>query len=189
MQQLILASTSTYRRELLARLQLPFRQVDPKFEEETAGAMAAEALVQCNTLGKAYAVLAQYPETTVIASDQIAICNERILGKPGTLERATEQLRQSSGGCVRFLTGVALISAHSERFEIIPFEVRFRNLTEHEIRTYLTIEQPFDCAGSFKSEGLGITLFESMHGDDPTALVGLPLIRLSQWLKPLAHIT
>jgi MAF protein len=183
--RLILASTSPYRRELLVRLRLPFEQVPPGFVEASAGSMPPEELVRFNTIGKAGSVLSAHPDGTVIASDQIAVCSGRVLGKPGDIETACAQLRLASGNNVTFLTGLAVISAQSERFEIIRFQVCFRKLSDDEIQTYIETEMPLDCAGSFKSEGLGISLFERMQGDDPTALVGLPLIRLSQWLRPL----
>lgn len=183
--RLILASTSSYRRELLTRLQLPFEQHAPNFAEASADSMPAEELVRFNTMGKARSVLAQHPDSQVIASDQLAVCGQITFGKPGNVQAACEQLRLVSGRRVEFLTGLTLTSADRQLFEIIPFRVFFRDLTDEEIEAYVEIEQPLDCAGSFKSEGLGISLFERMQGDDPTALVGLPLIRLSQWLKPL----
>jgi len=182
---LILASTSSYRRELLSRLRLPFEQHSPDFIEASAGSMPVEDLIRFNTLGKARSVLEQNPDSLVIASDQLAVCGQITLGKPGTVQAACEQLRLASGQCVKFLTGLTLTSTDRKLFEIIPFRVYFRHLTDEEISTYVELEQPLDCAGSFKSEGLGISLFERMEGDDPTALIGLPLIRLSQWLKPL----
>jgi len=182
---LVLASTSPYRRELLQRLQLPFTQERPDFDEASAGSMPPAELVRHNTLGKAHAVLAHHPHSRVIASDQIAVSDHHVLGKPGTPERAIEQLAMLAGKSVEFLTGLALVEAEQERFEIVPFSVQFRELSREEIEAYVRAENPVDCAGSFKSEGLGIALFESMHGDDPTALIGLPLIRLSAWLKPL----
>jgi len=149
--------------------------------------MAPENLVRFNTMGKANSILKLRPEATVIASDQVAVCGDTILPKPGDIETACEQLRLVSGQTVIFLTGLALLSEASEQFDMIPFQVCFRALKFAEIRTYIETEQPLDCAGSFKSEGLGISLFERMVGDDPTALIGLPLIRLSQWLKPLTR--
>jgi len=185
---LILASTSPYRKELLSRLRLPFEQISPDFEEKQSGSMSPEQLVQFNTLGKARNVLSMYPDATVIASDQLAICDNLVLGKPGDIETACRQLHLVSARTVTFLTGLAVMSAQEEHFEIIPFQVCFRALSNTEIRTYVETERPLDCAGSFKSEGLGISLFEKMHGDDPTAVIGLPLIRLSQWLEPLTRL-
>jgi len=185
MRQLILASTSPYRRILLQRLHLPFQQVDPLFIEAEPGCMSPVELVLHNTTGKADSVLARYPDATVVASDQLAVCGDMVLGKPGSAEKACAQLAMLSGKSVTFLTGLALYSQREKRSEIISFRAFFRELSSYEIRTYVELENPVDCAGSFKSEGLGIALFEHMEGDDPTALIGLPLIRLSQWLKPL----
>jgi len=187
--RLILASTSNYRRELLARLRLPFEHSAPDFAEAPVGSMPTAALVRFNTLGKASSVLAKHPGAVVIASDQLAVCGQLTLGKPGDVQAACEQLRLVSGRSVEFLTGLTLMTADKTLFDLIPFRVFFRHLTDDEIQTYVKIEQPLDCAGSFKSEGLGISLFERMAGDDPTALIGLPLIRLSQWLKPLNLLT
>jgi len=183
--QLILASTSPYRRALLQRLGLPFEQASPGFEEATPGNMPPNELVEHNTLGKARSILNIAPHATIIASDQIAVCGDIVLGKPGTIARAEQQLQLVSGKRVTFLTGLCLMDADSCRYEMIPYHVCFRTLSSTEISRYVAIEQPLDCAGSFKSEGLGISLFEKMEGDDPTALIGLPLIRLSQWLQPL----
>jgi len=183
---LILASTSPYRKQLLQRLQLPFTQVDPRFEEALPGSMSASELVLFNSAGKAENVLSRFPDSTVIASDQLAVCGESVVGKPGSADRACEQLAMLSGKSVTFLTGLALFSKNQRQQEIIPYDVIFRDLTDLEISNYVKKENPIDCAGSFKSEGLGVSLFEKMQGDDPTALIGLPLIRLSQWLKPLA---
>jgi len=186
--QLILASTSPYRRELMQRLQLPFQQLAPQFRELEPGQLPAKELVLHNTHGKAESVFAQHPQATVIASDQLAVCGDRVLGKPGDTASACKQLAMLSGKSVQFLTGLALISPEQRLSDIITFHVHFRTLTDQEIRVYVNRENPIDCAGSFKSEGLGISLFERMQGDDPTALIGLPLIRLSQWLKPLEQL-
>lgn len=183
--RLILASTSPYRRELLARLQLPFETIAPNFPEAAPGTMPPAELVRHNTLGKAANIAQTYPDAHIIASDQLAVCDKYVLGKPGTVEQACAQLSMVSGRHVDFLTGLALQSPERSLFDIIPFRVHFRKLTEREISHYVAIERPLDCAGSFKSEGLGIALFERLEGDDPTALIGLPLIRLSQWLNPL----
>jgi len=172
----------------MERLRLPFEQIDPVFKEAKAGRMHPDALVRFNTLGKADSVLSANPDATVVASDQIAVCGELVLGKPGDFATACRQLRMLSANKVTFLTGLALLSKHTCQCEIIPYQVCFRDLNDAEIRAYVDAEQPLDCAGSFKSEGLGISLFERMSGDDPTALIGLPLIRLSQWLQPLRRI-
>lgn len=182
---LILASTSPYRRALLERLAIPFEQIAPGFAEAAPGSMEVDLLVRHNSIGKAMDILTHHPEATVIASDQLALCGERVLGKPGTSEKAVAQLLRLSGQRVTFLTGLCLLTATDQRYETIPYHVYFRHLSEDEIQRYVSIEQPIDCAGSFKSEGLGISLFERMEGEDPTSLIGLPLIRLSQWLHPL----
>ncbi|MDX8408042.1 MAG: Maf family protein [Mariprofundaceae bacterium] len=182
---LILASTSPYRRELLQRLRIPFEQKRPEFSEIYDASMSAEELVRHNTLGKGRSMLGKFPDAAIIASDQLAVCNGNILGKPGSAEKARLQLRKLSGCKVSFLTGVALLTSASEQYAMVPCHVYFRELTDAEIATYVKLENPVDCAGSFKSEALGITLLERLEGDDPTALIGLPLIQLSSWLKPL----
>ncbi len=183
--RLILASTSPYRRALLARLALPFTQHAPDFEELPPGSLPVSELVRANTLGKARNVLVQHPAARVIASDQLAICDDRVLGKPGSSAAAEAQLRAIAGRQVSFYTGVALLSAHESHYALERYHVEMRSLTDAEIATYVQRDQPLHCAGSFKSEGLGIALFARMWGDDPTALIGLPLIRLSHWLQPL----
>ncbi len=185
MSELILASTSAYRRQLLRRLGLPFRQVAPCFEESVAANGDIEQLVRENTLGKGRSVLRQYPAATVIASDQLAVCGDRVLGKPGSVPRAMRQLRAVAGRKVSFLTGLAVMHDDEERYALETFHVYFRPLDDAEIFRYIARDMPLDCAGSFRSESLGIALLERMEGDDPTALIGLPLIRLSQWLCPL----
>jgi len=178
--ELILASTSPYRKQLLQRLQLPFRQVKPEFIELPPGSsMDTSELVLHNAAGKAESILSRYPEATVIASDQLAVCGDTVLGKPGDAERAITQPSILSGKSVTFLTSLCLFSRRERQQDIIPFTVHFRELSHAEICSYISCEKPYDCAGSFKSEALGITLFERMVGDDPTALIGLPLIRVS----------
>jgi len=184
--RIILASTSPYRRILLERLHIPFEVYKPAFEEAEPEVMPPEELVRHNTLGKATSVAGKFPDATVIASDQIAVCGDTVLGKPGDLGAACLQLQQLSGKSVDFLTGIALVGNSEKYYETVPFRVHFRQLDVDDIGTYVRTEQPYDCAGSFKSEGLGICLFERMEGDDPTALMGLPLITLSGWLQPLA---
>lgn len=186
--ELILASTSPYRRELLERLRLPFTCIAPNFAELPPGSLPAEDLVRRNTLGKAASVAAAHSDATVIGSDQLAVCGKSVLGKPGSHAVAVEQLIMLSGKSVNFLTGLAVICGREERYACVPFTVNFRKLGVREIEAYVQAEQPYDCAGSFKSEALGISLFESMQGDDPTALTGLPLITLSTWLQPLRSL-
>jgi len=182
---LILASTSPYRRELLSRLGLPFECISPEFEEALAGSMGPEVLVRHNTLGKAWSIANKFPQSRVIGSDQVAVCGDTVLGKPGGHGKAAEQLCLVSGKAVDFLTGLALIENGIEQYACVTYRVVFRELTAAEIEAYLLADKPYDCAGSFKSESLGIALFDHMQGDDPTALMGLPLITLSTWLHPL----
>lgn len=181
---LILASSSPYRRELLQRLRLPFECASPDIDESPLPGERAEALVRRLAESKARALSQRYANHLIIGSDQIAVNGARILGKPHTLERATEQLKAASGSCVTFLTGLCLLNSQSghSQADCIPFTVHFRELDDERIHRYLETEQPFDCAGSFKAEGLGVSLFRSTQGDDATSLIGLPLIRLVDML-------
>jgi MAF protein len=177
---LVLASTSPYRRTLLERLGLPFVIASPQVDESGRPDESPEALVMRLAEAKAHAVGAVYPQALVIGSDQVAVIDGAILGKPGSRERAMEQLTLASGKTVVFYTGLCLFNAASGRAQTVcePFRVAFRRLAPAQIAGYVDRERPFDCAGSFKSEGLGIALFERLGGGDPNALVGLPLIRL-----------
>ena len=182
---LILASTSRYRRELLERLRLPFQVVSPEVDETPLPGEAPAALAIRLALAKAVAVARQFPEAVVIGSDQVANLNGQPLGKPGNHARAALQLQQMQGQKVIFHTAVAVVCQQSgfAQHLMADVEVRFRPLNALEIEHYLHAEQPYDCAGSAKSEGLGIALLESIHSDDPTALIGLPLIRLCDLLR------
>lgn len=182
---LVLGSTSRYRRELLQRLGLPFDVVGPHVDETPQPNEAPAALAQRLALAKAQAVAAQRPEAIVIGSDQVADLHGQPLGKPGTHERAVAQLRQMSGQTVLFQTAVAVVCAATglAACELAVVRVVFRDLTDAEIERYLRAEQPYDCAGSAKSEGLGITLLDHIDNDDPTALIGLPLIRTARLLR------
>ena len=184
MRPLILASSSPYRRELLQRLRLPFECASPDIDESPLPGESAEQLVRRLAEAKARALAARFPEHLIIGSDQAAVQGQAILGKPHTLERAMEQLKASTGNSVSFLTGLALLDSASGRCQVdcIPFRVHFRELDEARIRRYLEAERPFDCAGSFKAEGLGVSLFRATEGEDGTSLVGLPLIRLVDML-------
>ena len=181
---IILASTSPFRRQLLERLELPFTTQSPDMEEERIEGESSTDMVQRLALEKAQAVARTRASGLVIGSDQCAVLNDRILGKPGDEDRAFKQLKDSSGNTVTFHTGLCLLNAANGKYQLedVLFEVRFRHLSDQQIRNYLAREQPFNCAGSFKSEALGITLFEAMRGDDPTALIGLPLICLTDML-------
>lgn len=183
--KLILASSSPYRRELLARLMIPFEVVVPDIDETSQPGETPQALVERLAIAKARAVADQRPGAVVIGSDQVAVYAGAIVGKPHTHERAVEQLRAASGKTVALYTGLAVINSASGRVqsEVTPFRVVFRTLSDAQIENYLHKEQPYHCAGSVKSEGLGIALLERFEGDDPNALIGLPLIRLVRMLE------
>ncbi len=182
---LVLGSTSPYRRELLQRLGMEFHVLAPDVDETPQSGEAPRTLALRLALAKARAVAAQLPEALVIGSDQVADLDGQPLGKPGTHERATLQLRQMSGHSVVFQTAVAVVCQATgfEQVDLAAVTVRFRTLSEAEIERYLLAEQPYDCAGSAKSEGLGISLLDAIDSDDPTALVGLPLIRTCRMLR------
>ncbi len=188
--QIVLASTSPFRRELLSRLAIPFEIVSPQVDESPLPGETPEAMVQRLSEAKARAGAAQFPHALVIGSDQVAVVDGEVLGKPGDHERARTQLQKLSGRTVSFLTGLCLYNAASDIAEtrLVPFRVRFRTLDEARIERYLQREQPYNCAGSFKSEGLGITLFKAMEGDDPTSLIGLPLITLTSLLAKVGVV-
>jgi len=182
--RLILASTSIYRRELLGRLRLPFDTERPGTDETALAGEAPEALARRLARAKAADVAKRHPGAWVIGSDQVAECGGRALGKPGHHEAATAQLASMSGQAVRFHTGLCLAREGEAPLETLDCTiVRFRELGSDEIERYLRAEQPYDCAGSFKSEGLGITLFEAIENRDPTALIGLPLIATARLLR------
>jgi len=182
---LVLGSTSRYRRELLQRLRLPFDVAAPHVDETPGPGEAPRALALRLALAKARAVAAQHPEAVVIGSDQVADLAGEPLGKPGTHERAVQQLRRMRGQTVVFQTALAVVCQATgfEQVDLAPVEVRFRDLSDGEIERYLRAEQPYDCAGSAKSEGLGVALLDAIVSDDPTALVGLPLIRTCRMLR------
>lgn len=182
---LILGSTSRYRHELLSRLRTPFTVAAPDVDETPQTGEAPEALARRLALAKARAVAAQHPHAVVIGSDQVADLNGEPLGKPGNHARAVQQLQRMRGQTVVFQTAVAVVclATQFEQLDLAPVKVRFRDLTDAEIEAYLRAEEPYDCAGSAKSEGLGITLLDAIDNDDPTALVGLPLIRTCRMLR------
>jgi len=188
MRRLILASTSPYRRELLDRLGLPFEAVAPRYDEVVDQRVAPELMVRHLALEKARSLAELYPDALIIGADQIFV-NSRggMLGKPGGFEAARCQLAGLAGKCSLFYTGVALYDSGDDRSltDFAVTAVTFRELTDMEIRSYLLRERPFDCAGSFKIEGLGIALMDRVEGDDYTALVGLPLIRLNRMLMAM----
>jgi len=182
---LILASTSRYRRELLERLRLPFDVCSPQVDEVALEGEAPAQMSERLALAKARAVALDRPQAWVIGSDQVAELDGEAIGKPGTHERAVAQLRRMSGRCVRFHTAVAVVRGLEGAFGLrrVVVEVEFRVLREEEIETYLRLERPYDCAGSAKCEGLGIGLLRSIRSDDPTALIGLPLIATRELLE------
>ncbi len=183
--RLILASTSPYRRALLERLGIAFDTVSPAVDETRLESETPESLVVRLAQAKATAGASGQARALVIGSDQVAVCDGDVLGKPGNHEKARQQLSRLSGQRVSFLTGMCLYDVESgvSRVDLVPFHVIFRTLSDAAIERYLDYEKPYNCAGSFKSEGLGISLFESMQGEDPSALIGLPLIRLVSWLN------
>jgi septum formation protein len=182
---LILGSTSRYRRELLERLRVPFDVVSPEVDETPLANEAPHALATRLALAKAKAVAALHPSAVVIGSDQVADLNGEPLGKPGTHERAVVQLQRMRGQTVVFQTAVSVVCLDSqfEQTELAQIKVRFRDLSDAEIEAYLRAEEPYDCAGSAKSEGLGIALLDAIDNDDPTALIGLPMIRTTRLLR------
>jgi septum formation protein len=182
---LILGSTSRYRRELLQRLRVPFETVAPQVDETPRPGESPAALALRLALAKAQAVAALRPEAVVIGSDQVADLDGTPIGKPGDHGRAAVQLRRMSGQSVVFHTALAVVRAGTGHVEVdsAPVRVRFRVLNDAEIERYLLIDEPYDCAGSAKCESLGVALLESIHSDDPTALVGLPLIRTCAMLR------
>jgi septum formation protein len=183
--QVILGSTSRYRAELLRRLHLPFEQAAPEVDETPQPGEAPEALARRLALAKAHDVAQRFPHAVVIGSDQVADLAGQPLGKPGTHERAVQQLRAMRGQTVVFQTALAVVCLETgfEQADLAAVKVVFRDLSDGEIEHYLRTEQPYDCAGSAKSEGLGIALLERIDNDDPTALVGLPLIRTCRLLR------
>lgn len=185
MRTLVLASTSPYRRRLLQQLRLPFQVATPRFEEQIDQGVAPELLVKHLAAGKAQSLARNYPDALIIGSDQVFVDPRgRILGKPGTRDKAVRQLLQMSGRSHTFYTGLAVHDSRDGRqlVDAAHFSVTLRELTEEEIRDYVERENPVDCAGSFKIEGLGIALMQKMEGDDFNTLIGLPLIRLVEML-------
>jgi len=183
--KLILASSSLFRRELLERLKIPFEAIAPEVDESPRSGETPQKLVERLALEKARKIAAQRPGALVIGSDQVAVYDGCIVGKPHTHDKAVQQLRSASGKAVTLYTGLALVNADTQRVqcEVIPYRVVFRALNDAQIESYLRKEQPYSCAGSVRSEGLGIALLEKFEGDDPNTLIGLPLIRLVRMLE------
>lgn len=181
---LVLASSSPYRRELLGRLQQPFQWAAPSIDESPRPGESAADLVCRLAQEKAAALAERFPAHLIIGSDQVAVLDGQILGKPHTFERAHAQLSAASGNSVSFLTGLALLDSRTGTCQVdcVPYTVHFRQIDSEQISRYLHAEQPYDCAGSFKAEGLGISLFSRTEGSDINSLIGLPLIRLVDML-------
>lgn len=181
----ILASSSPYRQELLTRLQIPFICESPDIDESTKVNELPGDLVTRLARKKVLEIAGKYPASIIIGSDQVAVSGREILGKPGNYENAHLQLRKCSDQSVVFYTGLCVMNTagNSVQIECITFTVKFRKLDAKEIDRYLEKEKPYNCAGAFKSEGLGISLIEYMQGEDPTALIGLPLIQLCSMLR------
>lgn len=187
--QIVLASTSPFRRELLNRLGIAFETADPKTDESILTGELPEATARRLAEAKARAVATTFPDALIIGSDQVAYLGTQVFGKPGTHENAVAQLRTMRGQTVNFDTGLCLLDAATGRSETrcIPTRVTFRPLDDDEIERYLQKERPYNCAGSAKSEGLGIALIEKMVGEDPNALIGLPLIALCDLFRKLDY--
>ncbi len=185
MSSLILASSSKYRQALLSRLGVNFECISPAIDETPLPNETPLQLVKRLSIDKANKVAQIHPENFILGSDQVAVFEQKIIGKPKVFEAAYKQLSAFSGNSIQFLTGVALINRKEKvcSFEHSEVTVRFRCLTKQQICSYLEIDQPFDCAGSFKVERLGISLFESINSDDPTSLEGLPLIKVCSLLR------
>ena len=185
MQTLVLGSTSPFRKSLLEKLNLPFECAKPNIDETAQQNETPQTLVERLAIEKAQAVSAQFPNALIIGSDQVAICDDDILGKSHNFENGVKQLQKFSDKVVTFYTGLCVYnSATKKSYSLVePFIVHFNQLSQNEITNYLNAEQPYNCAGSFKSEGLGICLFKKLEGDDPNTLIGLPLIKLVRLLK------
>lgn len=185
MKNILLASSSSYRQALLGKLGLHFEAAAPDIDESQHPNEPITTLVQRLALAKAKALAEAFPQHLIIGSDQLASLDGQILGKPGNFSRAFEQLRQCQGQTVRFYTGLCLLNPEQNHHQLSleTYSVTFRPLTDRQITRYLELEEPYDCAGSFKSEGLGISLFNSLQGEDPNTLVGLPLIALIRMLN------
>jgi MAF protein len=185
MKTLVLGSTSPFRKSILEKLNLPFECAKPNIDETAIAGETPQALVERLAVEKAKAVYEEYPNALIIGSDQVAVCEGEILGKPHNFENGVKQLTKFSGKSITFYTGLCVYdSVNDKPISLVePFTVHFNQLSQAEIQSYLKAEQPYNCAGSFKSEGLGICLFKKLEGDDPNTLIGLPLIKLIEILK------
>jgi len=183
--KLVLASTSPFRKSLLDRLNLPYETDSPDIDESPLENESIEAMVIRLAEGKAQAVVNHHPESLIIGSDQSAVLNNQPLTKPGGYDKAFQQLKDASGKKIVFQTGLCLLNSKTGNTQTacVPYTVVFKKLTDQQISNYLKQEEPYNCAGSFKSEALGIALFERFEGEDPNALIGLPLIKLVEMLN------
>lgn len=183
--KLILASTSPFRKTILEKLGVAFEIMSPEVDETALEKETPQQLVERLSIAKAKAVADKVKDALVIGSDQVSVINNEIIGKPHTYENAVKQLKNASGKTVTFYTGLCLYNSSTQQYqsEVVPFDVVFRDLNDQLIENYLRKEEPYNCAGSFKSEALGIILFEKLEGEDPNALMGLPLIRLVNMLE------
>ncbi|MCW9030218.1 MAG: Maf-like protein [Gammaproteobacteria bacterium] len=183
--KLILASTSPFRKAILDKLGIDFDIASPDVDETALKNETPQQLVERLSIAKAKAVADKNESALVIGSDQVSVINNEIIGKPHTHENATKQLQNASGKTVTFYTGLCLYNSSTDEYqsEVVPFNVVFRQLNDQQIESYLKKETPYNCAGSFKSEALGIVLFEKLEGEDPNTLMGLPLIRLVKMLE------
>jgi MAF protein len=185
MKTLVLGSTSPFRKSILEKLNLTFECAKPNVDETAFSNETSQALVERLAIEKAKAVANEFPDALIIGSDQVAVCDGEILGKPHTFENGVKQLSKFSNRSVTFYTGLCVYDSANDKVTSLvePFIVHFNKLSLSEIESYLKAEQPYNCAGSFKSEGLGICLFKKLEGDDPNTLIGLPLIKLVALLK------
>ncbi|TEW54369.1 septum formation inhibitor Maf [Psychromonas sp. RZ22] len=184
-QKLVLASTSPFRKQLLEKLHLDFSTANPQVNEEELPGETAIQLVERLAIAKAQAVVNDFPDSLIIGSDQVCLNNGKILGKPGNFENAFKQLKAASAQHVTFYTGLAVVNSKTGKVQSLvePYDVYFRELSDEMITNYLNKEEPYNCAGSFKSEGFGISLFSQFDGKDPNSLIGLPLISLIKLLE------
>ena len=185
MKTLVLGSTSVFRQAILEKLNLPFQTAKPNIDETALANETAQTLVERLAIEKAKAVANEFPNALIIGSDQVAVCEGETLGKPHNFDNGVKQLQKFSDKCVTFYTGLCVFDSESDKVTSLvePFNVHFNVLSQNEIENYLKTEQPYNCAGSFKSEALGICLFKKLEGDDPNTLIGLPLIKLVSLLK------
>jgi len=184
---LILASSSPYRAQMLERLGLAFSTATSGIDETPEPGESPQRLVRRLALAKAKRIAPEHPDALIIGADQVSVLGDEILGKPGSRERAIGQIQRMSGKRVDYLSGIALVGPGIERIDIVPTRLTYRELDQAEIERYVDRDRPFDCAGAMRSESLGIALLETLSSDDPSALIGMPLIRIAQWLRAAGY--